>query len=562
MMVGVVVLLPLVAAFLVYNNDLTNIESCTSPYHRGVARDGEPFTQKMLKASVDETAGRGISIHALAPGCCFVPWWNNASVISIPQHVAWWTHTFYKKDGTLPPNRTEGYMEFLMRGGDILEPFIRYVRAAGMQAFVSWRMNDAQAFSHYETRPLEDQFKDTAKFWYENRHNASMNLGPTQNWASSVVRDYKTSMLNDIIHRYAPDGISLDFLRAPVFFNLSTTTAHERLTTMMGWVRAVRAEMRAAGVGTLAARIPPDPGTLSAIGVNATALVGDGTLDYLTLGVGYYSFMPMDAACGIFVPCSGTGAVAPSPPLVAGATALWEITYVERAKPSASCSHGPDQRMTVAHLATSALQAYALGATGIASFNFQYYRPFADMPCQYDENKPYSEPPFEILAKLKDRSWLATQHQFYWSNKKVPLPFRRDDVLLVPPTDGWRRDGKLRVNLQANHKKKQKTLLLVVLNGQPLQSTSNTSFLWPSEQPDRFAGEYLAWTVPVSVPREGNNVLEISTAAAADAAAAAEAAGAAAAAVVVHFDVMLPAASSWIGGEGESDETELLYESY
>ena len=74
-----------------------------------------------------------------------MPWWNNATVTSIPDHVRWWTATF--NGGQLPPNRTEGFMEHLMRGGDILGPFIADARAAGMRAFVSWRMADSQAFA-------------------------------------------------------------------------------------------------------------------------------------------------------------------------------------------------------------------------------------------------------------------------------------------------------------------------------------------------------------------------------------------------------------------------------
>ena len=81
-----------------------------------------------------------------------VPWWNNSSLITIPEHVAWWGKTFYKQDGSLPPNRTEGYMEHLLRGGDILGPFIAYTRAAKMKAFVSWRMADSQAFASYASR--------------------------------------------------------------------------------------------------------------------------------------------------------------------------------------------------------------------------------------------------------------------------------------------------------------------------------------------------------------------------------------------------------------------------
>ena len=44
---------------LVFNNDLTNIESCWSPFHPGIATSGPPFTLEMLNASVAETANRG-----------------------------------------------------------------------------------------------------------------------------------------------------------------------------------------------------------------------------------------------------------------------------------------------------------------------------------------------------------------------------------------------------------------------------------------------------------------------------------------------------------------------
>jgi hypothetical protein len=134
----VMLAVPGAAPRLVFNNDLTNIESCSSPFHRGTATTGQPFTLAMLKAAgarpslqrvrpaissapvlvsangaralraVEETAGLGFDVHELAPGCCYVPWWNNSTLISIPEHVHWWTHTFYRKDGSLPPNRTEG----------------------------------------------------------------------------------------------------------------------------------------------------------------------------------------------------------------------------------------------------------------------------------------------------------------------------------------------------------------------------------------------------------------------------------------------------------------------
>ena len=507
---------------LVYNNDLTNIESCSSPYHEGTATSGEPFTLDMLNASIQETANMGFDVHELAPGCCYVPWWNNATVISIPEHVDWWTHTFYKKDGSLPPNRTEGFMEHLMRGGDIIGPFIEYTRAAKMKAFVSWRMSDSQAFSNFAARPLEDQLKDTAKFWYDNRYNATMGLSKVggyysvQNWMVPEVRAYKMQMLQDIITMYKPDGISLDFERAPLFFDTTKTTSSQRKAIMGGWLRNLRARMTAGGVRTLCARVPPSLGTLDAIGLDVAALTAEGVFEFLTLGINYDSFLPQD---------SDFGAIKAQVPKEFQLN--WEVSYVERQKQTASCSHGPDQRMTKAHLATSAHQAYYLGAAGMSSFNFQYYRQYADKPCMLEENSPYSEPPFGTLAKLKDPEWVAQQHQYYWSNNKhtVSRTPTAITMVLVPPTGGWRVDGKVRINYSGSGQ------LSLRMNGRTLIQTTDTAIPWESEYADRFEDEYSAWQLPAVLVHTGSNSLQITLTSSTDESDAV---------TITHVDILLP----------------------
>ena len=65
-----------------------------------------------------------------------------------------------------------------------------------------------------------------------------------------------------------------------------------------------------------------------------------------------------------------------------------------------------------------------------------------------EENKPYSEPPFAVFSKLKDRRWVAQQHQFYWTNRQ-PLTLHSSTAshatfIFVPPASGsWQLDGKL-----------------------------------------------------------------------------------------------------------------------
>ena len=44
---------------VLFNNDTTNIMTCTSPYHK----KGEQFREDMLDGTVDETAGTGVEVH-------------------------------------------------------------------------------------------------------------------------------------------------------------------------------------------------------------------------------------------------------------------------------------------------------------------------------------------------------------------------------------------------------------------------------------------------------------------------------------------------------------------
>jgi hypothetical protein len=209
-----------------------------------------------------------------------------------------------------------------------------------------------------------------------------------------------------------------------------------------------------------------------------------------------------------------------------------KVSYVERAKKSAACGHGPDQRMTKAHLATSALQAYHLGAAGISSFNFQYYREFADKPCMLEENKPYSEPPFKVLSKLSDRDWVARQDQYYWSNMQRAFSSSKHDAsfTLVAPAGGWQQAGKVRINLEQSLKAGDRMTL--TFNGAELVCTTNSSIPFPSEYADRFEGEYTSWLLPAALVKTGENKLQFAVSSQSNVASSAT--------IIAHIDILLP----------------------
>ncbi len=74
---------------LLFHNDLTNILTCVSPYHR----EGAGFDPAMLRAAVAESAATGAQTHLLQPGFCWVPWWP-CRFFSFDEYRAWFAERF------------------------------------------------------------------------------------------------------------------------------------------------------------------------------------------------------------------------------------------------------------------------------------------------------------------------------------------------------------------------------------------------------------------------------------------------------------------------------------
>jgi hypothetical protein len=99
---------------------------------------------------------------------------------------------------------------------------------------------------------------------------------------------------------------------------------------------------------------------------------------------------------------------------------LWEVTSMSLPmQPHGECHSGQDM-MTAQQLRTYALDAYLLGASGISTFNFQYFRPTGGPAEDICEGTPLHSglgaPLFSVLPGLRDPGWLRRQDQHYaWS---------------------------------------------------------------------------------------------------------------------------------------------------
>ena len=108
---------------ILFNNDLTNVVNCESPYNS----IGDPFSTSCLQASVRETSNTGIDVHALSPGHGWEPLWISESY-PYHEHAAW------SRERTGMEVSTFG--KHILNGGDVVGEFVEHCRKVNMPAFI------------------------------------------------------------------------------------------------------------------------------------------------------------------------------------------------------------------------------------------------------------------------------------------------------------------------------------------------------------------------------------------------------------------------------------------
>lgn len=490
---------------LLYSNDLTNILSCTSPFHR--AR--EPFRREMLEATVDEVAGKGVDVHLLQPGLGSVPFWPS-KVYPLAEHAAWLKERFGLK---LDP-----FTQFTLEGGDLIRTFIDRCRARGQSPCISFRLNDAH---HKETADKKkgDKMSGSAamaltKFYCEHPEYRIV-PGSTSakdivlNWAIPEVRAEKFALIQELCENYDFDGLELDFLRFYSFFRLNETTRDQRCAVITAFVADVRTVLdRTAKSGVhrwLGIRVPCYREALDILGLDLPALAAAG-VDWVNASAHYFTTQRHDLA---FLRKQ-----------VPGAALYFEMCHSTWNGPKLQAGYDvfPFRRTTREQYETTAHQAYTLGADGMSLFNFAYYREHGA-----SERGPFAEPPFDVLPALRRPAAVAARPQHWFlapgwrapGTKPTMVPRKIEAgkpaefaLELAPPAGGWKTGGRLRlqgeVALGAGSWR-------AALNGTPLVPSDDLAEPYPNPFPGLLGepGQLRAWQVPAPVLRPGRNVVQL-----------------------------------------------------
>lgn len=385
---------------VLFSNDTTNIinEPCGNPY----CGDPRVFDAEKMKASVDEVADTGADVHFLQPGFSWIPWYESR-FYTREEHADWFKKRF-------PDKTPDAISRYWLEGGDVVGDFISSCQSREQPRFLSMRMNH---------NPFPGREEETSSRFYDE--HPEFLIGPpkwvvTPDWSRDEVREHRFTQIREICETYDLDGFELDFMRYCLYFDCERTDAEQRRRIMTGFVARVRELLdRTAPSGKrrwLCVRVPSELAAHDVLGIDLPAMVEAG-VDMVNLSCYYFTQQQNDLGriCAMLPDTS----------------VYSEITYCSSRNTVASGDRDQSvptdcqlrtaavRRLTNEHqIYTTAHLAHRRGASGVSFFNFVYYR-------FYDH-----EPPFHVIARVRDPEWLARQPQWYFVDDHA-MSYRRSD---------------------------------------------------------------------------------------------------------------------------------------
>jgi hypothetical protein len=498
-----------------------------------------------LWETVDVTKDTGIDVHMLQPGVGWVPLWES-QVYPIEEHVKW-----YKERTGLDI----GGLVKTALNQDIVGGFTWRCRVRGISPWISLRMND----HHFKSRvdfSKEDMQKHggpsalSFSKWYDEHPEYRLGPDPLKglnldkidpdiakkykmelrranilNWAIPEVRQRKLTYIKEICRQYDIDGFEMDFMRHRWMFRLDQTTKDQRVEIMTNFVKEVRKVLDDTAKPNqyrwLGVRIPSRFEEMNNIGVDIPKWYEAG-VDVFNLAApdGYHMEQQIDLG--------SVHKKSPHIPLY-HETTFTTGRYRDNEGKMRMLLTTDQQYYTTAYL------AYANGAMGATSFNFQYY-------CKWGFPAPY-----HVFEHMNDPHWLAKQPQHYYlsrydavGNRVSKTVFKNASfkMQMVPRVygltgkelkeegykvkRGWSKDGKLRIQV-TDPAAFRDNGWQVWFNGTKLKPTKNIADPYPDPYRDKDVkgkhGLYTqknvthdtwkAWIVPVEIVKKGMNTIKI-----------------------------------------------------
>ena len=252
---------------------------------------------------------------------------------------------------------TRGALPALVAAGhDPFGAFLEGMRARGFETFITFRMNEVHNVDRPDDPDLSRFWRDHPEYRVERGENPSNWMAQCLDYSLEPVREFQLALITELMEKYRPDGIELDWMRFPRHLSGSPEEVWEKREALTDVVRRVRATADRLSQGSdrrmlVSVRVPTNVAGWHFLGADVAAWNRDKLIDFVTVA----PFLASD----FVMPIQQIKAVLAehSVPVYAGI----EFGY----------SGKPHRAETLRGAAAS---LYACGADGIYLFNFPCWR--------------------------------------------------------------------------------------------------------------------------------------------------------------------------------------------
>jgi len=170
------------------------------------------------------------------------------------------------------------------RGLDPYFVWIERCRERGISPWLTQRMNDIHSVDERDNFMHSTFWRENPEYWRVPEGSASPWQNRAMNYAHPEVRDHQMAFVRELLDRYDPDGIELDWMRFG--YHLTPGKEDEEGPILTAFVRKVRELTVKAGEKRghpvlLSARVPAHPDAAKGLGMDGVLWAREGLVDLL-----------------------------------------------------------------------------------------------------------------------------------------------------------------------------------------------------------------------------------------------------------------------------------------
>jgi len=242
------------------------------------SRKPEEMNRKGLHAWVDQYAGSSVTHLFLCTNAM------RASFRSKTRDAIW-----DPVNGKEPKHPWPQNAKRLHEAG--IDPYTVWIarcREKKLSPWLTMRMNDVHNTEDRDNFQHSTFWRTHVKFWREPNHEHGSGL----NYAHAEVREYQMAFVRELLERYDPDGLELDWMRFPNHLTPGKEREERRILT--GFVRDVRRLTRQWSRKRrhpilLGVRAPAHPDAAAGLGMDAMEWARNGLVDLVVPCPFYFS---------------------------------------------------------------------------------------------------------------------------------------------------------------------------------------------------------------------------------------------------------------------------------